>query len=97
MNPLSPELRRLIARAKTAPPWPVPPVPAGFAARVLAGCDNPGAADLLQTWSRAVWASAWAAVGIIGLGLVLLRSERQMHSAYDLSPAYQVVSTELVP
>jgi hypothetical protein len=98
MNRFIPELQRLIRWAKAAPaPEPSTARP-GFAARVSAcWCQMP-VPDLLLTWQRAVWASAWAAVAIIGLGLVLLSSQRlETNSGYDLSPAYQVVSTELVP
>lgn len=98
MNRLTPELHRLITWAKAAPQPEPPPAPAGFAARVSARWCRRAAPDLFLTWQRAVWASAWAAAAIIGLGLVLLSSQRLgSNSGYDLSPAYQVVSTELVP
>ena len=101
MNRLPPELQRLITWAKAAPAAPElepPPARPGFATRVSARWCQLGESDLLLTWQRAVWASAWAAAAIIGVGLVLLSSQRLgSNSGYDLSPAYQVVSTELVP
>jgi len=98
MNRLTPELQRLITWAKAAPDAAPPQAPAGFASRVSARWFNAPPADPFMIWQKAIWASAWAAAAIIGLGLVLLNSQRtDTNSAYDVSPAYQVVSTELVP
>jgi hypothetical protein len=98
MNRLTPELQRLITWAKAAPEAAPPQAPPGFASRVSARWFNAPLPDLLMIWQKAVWASAWAAAAIIGLGLVLLNSQRSgANSPYDVSPAYQVVSTQLVP
>lgn len=98
MNHLDPEIRRLLRWAKTAPPRARPVMPAGLAGRIVARWLSGPEPDPWLLWQRAVWASAWAAVAVIGIGLVLLNSQRLgTGSAYDFSPAYQVVSTELVP
>lgn len=98
MNRLPPELSRLLAWAQQAPKIAPPPVPPGFAARVARNWNRANVPDLVLIWQRAIWASAWAAAAVIGLGLVLLNSQKLgTNSPYDFSPAYQVVSTELVP
>jgi hypothetical protein len=98
MNRLTPELQRLITWAKAAPEAAPPQTPGGFASRISARCFNAPTPDPLVIWQKAVWASAWAAAAVIVVGLVLLSSQRSgANSAYDLSPAYQVVSTQLVP
>lgn len=99
MSPLIPEFRRLVAWAKDAPKAaPQRPIPPGFASRVAARWCATSSPNLLMVWQEAIWASAWAAAAIIVLGLVLLNSERLgTTSAYDVSPAYQVVSTDLIP
>jgi hypothetical protein len=56
------------------------------------------ATDPLWLWQQAIWKTAWAAAAVIIAGLALLTVQKlDQKSPYDVSPAYQVVSTELVP
>jgi hypothetical protein len=98
MNGLDPELKRLMRLAK--PPPEVPPVaaPIGFATRVATRWCSTSAFSLFGIWQKAIWGSALAAAAVIVLGLALITAQRlQTNSTYDVSPAYQVVSTELIP
>ena len=98
MNPLSPEFRRLIRWAKTAPEPPPLTAPVGLPTRIATRWCDPATPDLAALWQRAVFASAWAAAAVILLGLALLNSQRSAsNSPYDVTPAYQLVASELVP
>jgi hypothetical protein len=98
MNQLSPELKKLLSWAKQAPREGPNDAPAGFATRVVAHWNSSPAFSLLGVWQKAIWRSAWAAAAVIILGLALITAQkRQASSGYDLSPAYQLVSTELIP
>ena len=98
MNRLTPELKRIIHWARQAPRPPEPEPPLGFSRRVVQAWLTEAAQDPLWAWQCAVWRWAWAAAAVILLGLGLLTAQRSDHSsAYDVSPAYEVVSTQLVP
>jgi hypothetical protein len=98
MNPLDSELKTLIKWARKAPLLPPPPMPLGFAARIAARQDRTPPIDMLAIWQKAIWGSAGAAIIVIVLGLVVLSAEKlRTKSAYDFSPAYQVVATTIIP
>jgi len=98
MNRLNPELKRIMRWAQQAQPPPRTGAPFGFSQRVVRAWLSAEATDPLTIWQRAVWKSAWPAAGVILIGLALLTAQRlSSHSPYDVSPAYEVVSTELVP
>ncbi len=98
MNRLTPELRKLISWARNAPETALPVSPPGFSYRVAARWCSPGIPERFLHWQKAIWASGWAAAALIGFGLVLLSSQRMAtDSAYDFSPAYQVIDMKLVP
>ena len=98
MNKMSPELKKLMSWAKQAPSDSPINAPAGFATRVVAQWDSSSGFSLVGIWQKAIWGSAWAAAAVIVLGLALITAQkRQTNSAYDLSPAYQVVSTQFIP
>src|SRR5579872_5655845 len=98
MNDLHPELKRLMRLARQTPPQAPPAAPLGFSTRVVAlwhGTSTRAEFGLLQKF---IWGSACAATAAILLGLAFLTA-RQLRPAsfYELTPAYQVVSTQLVP
>jgi hypothetical protein len=98
MNRLSPELEKLITWARRAPQVPPAAAPMGFAARVAANWGAPSPLNLFAIWQKAIWGSAWAAAAVIVLGIALLTAQKlEANSTYDVTPAFQVVSTELVP
>lgn len=98
MNRLSPELQRLITWARQAPVAQQRVISPGFASRVAAHWCAPPPLSLVGIWQKAVWGSAWAATAVIVVGLALITVQKlRTDSTYDLSPAYQVVATELVP
>jgi hypothetical protein len=84
--------------AKPLPEVPQVLIPMGFATRVATRWCSTSPLNLFGVWQKAIWGSAWAAAAVIVLGLALITAQRlQANSTYDVSPAYQVVSTELVP
>lgn len=98
MNRLTPELERLIVWARQAPELRPKAPPAGFAVRVARCWCAPSPNSLIGIWQEAIWGSAWAAAAVIVLGLALLGAQKlKTSSSYDVSPAFQLVSTELVP
>lgn len=98
MTPLTPELKRLMRWARHAPETLPPAIPLGFSMRVTARWGKVPSINTFALWQEAIWGSAWAAAVVILLGIALLTAERlRTNSLYDFSPAYQVVSTELVP
>jgi len=74
-------------------------MPLGFESRVLRACQSSSSNDdAFRVWQGAVWKSAWAAATVLLVGLTVLAVQRLgSKSAYDFSPAYEVVSTELIP
>ena len=98
MSRLSPELRRLIHWARQAPEAKQATIPPWFAARVATQWCAAGPMGPFGAWQRAIWGSAWAAAVVIVLGLAVITAQKlQTNSTYDVSPAYQVVSSELIP
>jgi len=98
MSRLSPDLQRLITWSRCAPQSPPSAAPLGFAARVASRWCSPSPVNLFGIWQRAIWGSAWAAAAVIVTGLALLAAQKmETNSTYDVSPAFQVVSTDLVP
>lgn len=98
MNRLSPELKRIMQWARQAQPHPLTGPPFGLSQRVVQAWLGAEATDPLTIWQQAVWKSAWPAAAVILIGLALLTAQRlSSRSPYDVSPAYEVVSTELVP
>jgi hypothetical protein len=98
MTRLNPELKKLINWARQAPAAEETPIPPWFAARVASHWCAAAPNGLFGTWQKAISGSAWAAAVVIVLGLALITVQKlQTNSTYDVSPAYQVVSTELVP
>jgi hypothetical protein len=98
MNRLDPQLKRLMTLARQAPGEPPASVPAGFATRVTARWRVPESFNFLPIWQKAIWGSGWAAAAVIVCGLAMLTAQKlRANSTYDVSPAIQLVSTELVP
>lgn len=98
MMPLKPELNRLMQWARQAPE-PIPgPMPPGFADQVLRRWKQPATEGEFVVWQQAICRAAWAAAALILFELVLL-SAQQLRPApsYDVTPAFQVVSSEFVP
>jgi hypothetical protein len=84
--------------ARHAPEALPPAIPSGFSARVTARWGKVPSINNFALWQKAIWGSAWAAAVVILLGIVLLTAQRlRTNSVYGFSPAYQVVSMELVP
>lgn len=98
MNDLRPDLKRLMRWARQAPEQAPAAAPRGFSARVIANWHgNPVQPDF-ALWQTVIWRSAWAAAAVIILGLALLTGQQlRPASFYDVAPACQVVSAELVP
>jgi hypothetical protein len=97
MNPLAPELKRLMRWAKQAPPNSQDTIPPYFAARVVAHMSHQQP-SLTALWQKAVWGSAWAAAAVILIGAALLTAQKlRPSSPYDFGVAYRVVSMELIP
>jgi len=98
MNRLKPELQKLVNWARQAPPRFPPTMPEGFDRLVVRDWLAESATDFVALWQTIVWKSAWAAIAVILLGLAMLSAEKRgSPSPYDLSPAYEVVSTQFVP
>ena len=99
MNALKPELRRLMRWAGKAPPSPnTIPMPLGFSRRVVHSWMSKEAPDPFWIWQRVIGTSAWAAVVVILVGLALVTFQKfSTGSPYDVTPAFEVVSTDLVP
>jgi hypothetical protein len=98
MNRVAPELKRLFGWARCAPPSTAERAPLGFGQTVVRHWLRADPADALWVWQTAVVKSAWAAAAIILAGLALLTAQRAgQKSAYDFTPAYEVVSTQVVP
>jgi hypothetical protein len=98
MNQLNPELKRLLRWARDSAPVSAEEAPLGFSRKVVRQwCLSP-ARDSFGMWQRAISKLIWPATAIVVLGLTLLMIERfAQNSSYDLSPAYQVVSMEIIP
>ncbi len=98
MNRIAPELKRLFGWARSAPPALPAQAPLGFSHRVVRLWLQAGPPEAFWLWQTAVVKSAWAAAAIILAGLALLTAQRAgQKSAYDFTPAYEVVSTQVVP
>lgn len=97
MSEMDPELKRLLRWARQAPALPPAQYPWGFADRVVQRRAS-WVQDNLGMWQRVVLGSVWpaAAVLLLGLGILALQHYHS-NSSYDLSPAYQVVSLDLIP
>jgi hypothetical protein len=98
MNQLNPELKRLLRWARKAPALAPEDCSWGFPQRVVKRWCGLPAGDAPGHWQRVISGSIWpaAAVLLVGLAILLVQSFAS-NSAYDFSPAYQVVSIELVP
>jgi hypothetical protein len=97
MNHIPPELKRLMRWAHQAPASPTE-LPYGFSQRVVHLWRTERPFDSLWIWQRAIWKSGWAAALVILFGLAVLALQKgNNRSPYDVSPAFEVVSTELVP
>jgi hypothetical protein len=98
MNSLPPDLQRLMHWARQAAPPEPPPIPNGFAARVVARRQASSTVDhLLGLWQRAVWHWAWAALAVSLVGAALLATQFRSSPPFDLNAAYQLVSVQFVP
>ena len=98
MNKMDPELKRLLRCARQAPTLPPEQCPWSFAERVVQRWGAFRVQDHLGMWQRVVLGSVWPAAAVLLLGLGILALQRyQANSSYDLSPAYQVVSVDLIP
>jgi hypothetical protein len=98
MNRIAPELKRLFRWARSAPPPLAAQAPLGFSHRVVGLWLQAGPPEAFWLWQTAVIKSAWAAAAIILVGLALLTAKQAgQKSAYDFTPAYEVVSTQVVP
>ena len=98
MTPLDPELKRLMCWARQAPEPTAYPLPPGFAATAAARYRATRPVTQFAMWQRAVWGSAWAAAALIVLELVFVTAQQmRTESSYDATPAYQLVTTDLVP
>jgi hypothetical protein len=98
MNDLNPELKKLLRWARQAPEQAPPNLPMGFSSRVVTHWTSMSLRAEFGFWQKAVWGSAFAAAALILIGLALLTVEQlRPASFYDVTPAYQVVSTEFVP
>jgi hypothetical protein len=98
MNRTDPELKRLFGWARSAPPPLTAQAPLGFSQRVVRLWLQAGPPEVFWLWQKAIVKSAWAAAAIILAGLALLTAQRAGRaSAYDFTPAYEVVSTQIVP
>jgi len=98
MNEMDPELKRLLRLSRQAPALPPEQCPWGFADRVVQRWCAFRVQDNLGIWQRVVLGSVWpaAAVLLLGLGILALQYYHA-NSSYDLSPAYKVVSVDLIP
>jgi hypothetical protein len=98
MNPLDPELKKLMRWARQAPQSTPAPMPFGFSSRVTERWSSIQPASEFVLWQKAIWGSAWAAAAVILLGMTMLTAQKlQTNSPYDFSAAYQVVSMKWVP
>jgi hypothetical protein len=98
MNRLSSDLKGLMRWARRAPAPLPPPASFPFSQRVARAWTSQALPDPLTLWQNAVWRSALAATAVILLGLALLAVQHSTPaSPYDFSPAYEIVSSDLIP
>ena len=98
MNQLNSELKRLLRWSRQAGSIPPAPAPFGFSQQVVRRWGRSPANDSFIMWQRAISGLVWPAAVVVLLGMTILMIQRfATNSSYDLSPAYQLVSMELVP
>jgi hypothetical protein len=99
MNQLNPELKRLLRWARQSPVLPPEEVSQGFSQRVVRQHWSSGPVhDSPGMWQRVILGSVWPATAILLLGLAILMLQKfNNHDSYELLPAYEVVSAELIP
>jgi hypothetical protein len=98
MSQLDPELKRLIQWSRAADEESPGEAPFGVAGRIVSRWQESVAPTEPAWWPRLRLATAWLSVGILITGGAFWASRLNgSTSAYDFTPAYQMIAQNIAP